>query len=266
MSALENQPSLLGKSVVITRPAQQNEFLRQRLTELGANAILFPCIEIHSVECSDALAALPVDVDDIDTFIFVSSNAVQYAFTQIPKLHQNIVPGKNFAAIGQATAQALNKLGVQQVLAPDQGFDSEGLLNLPAMNKIQDQSVLIIKGTSGRTELYDTLMTRKANVHTLDVYQRQLPRNNDPAVLTETVDAILFSSSESVVNMLKMLPAGDCDTVLQSQTIAGHARIGAKVTSLGFKKLPIIAANPSDAEMLTALIGWANRTENHNEH
>lgn len=266
MSALENQPSLLGKSVVITRPAQQSEFLRQRLTQLGANAILFPCIEIHSIKCSDALAALPVDIDEIDTFIFVSSNAVQHAFTQIPQLRQAIVSGKKFAAIGQATAQTLHEVGVQQVVVPDQGFDSEGLLNLPAMNKIQDQSMLIIKGTGGRTELYDTLTARKADVHMLDVYQRQLPRSNDSAVLNETLDAVLFSSSESVVNMLKILPAGTCDTVLQSQTIAGHARIGAKVTSLGFKKLPIIAANPSDAEMLTALIGWANRTENHNEH
>ena len=167
---------------------------------------------------------------------------------------------------GQATAQALREMGIRQVVAPDQGFDSESLLSLPAMKAVENRSVLIIKGVGGRTELFDTLETRHANVQTIDVYQRQIPQDMDAATLHRAPDAILFSSSESVENMLKIIPAHDHHCVMNSQTITGHARIAAKVTSLGFKKLPIIAANPSDAELLNALIGWANRTENHNEH
>lgn len=266
MPGSPNQSSLHGKTVVVTRPLQQTNNIREQLISLDAQPILFPCIEIVAFDCAKQLSALPLPPEDFDMFIFISSNAVRHGFSCIPQLPEQITKGKTFAAIGQATAQALQEKGIQQIVAPDQGFDSESLLSLPAMKAIENRSVLIIKGVGGRSKLLDKLETRKANVQTIDVYQRQLPRDMDAMALPRAPDAILFSSSESVENMLKIIPAHDHHCILNSQTITGHARIAAKVTSLGFKKLPIIAANPSDSELLNALIGWANRTENHNEH
>ena len=140
MPTIENQSSLHGKTVVVTRPLQQCENMSQQLVKLGAKPILFPCIEILSVNCDDALAALPVSLDEIDMFIFISSNAVRYGFAQIPLLHKQMQTDKKFAAIGQATATELKNIGVQQILAPDQDFDSESLLSLPAMNNVQKET------------------------------------------------------------------------------------------------------------------------------
>ncbi len=250
---------------MVTRPIGQTSPLVQQLNDLGARPIVFPCIEVTAVDCTDALAVLPVELDHIDLFIFVSSNAVQFAFAHVPYLRQAITLNKPFAAIGQATAQALHAFGVTQVIAPDQGFDSESLLSLAAMNNLQHKNVLIVKGAGGRTKLSDTLRARGAAVHSIDVYQRQIPAKVDLGALQPAPDVILFSSSESVENMLKIIPTLQHSSVLHSQTITGHARIAAKVKSLGFEKLPIIAANPSDEAMLTALKEWENRTENHNE-
>ena len=250
---------------MVTRPLAQAATLVQQLSELGATPIVFPCIEITAIDSASALAALPVDLDQIDLFIFVSSNAVQHAFAQIPYLNQQTALSKTFACTGQSTAQTLHRRGVAQVIAPDQGYDSESLLRLPAMNRLQNKTVLIVKGVGGRTKLNDTLRSRGAAVYSLDVYRRQLPTDVNLGAIQSAPDVILFSSSESVENMLKIIPAHQHRYVLHCQTIAGHARIAAKVTSLGFEKLPIIAANPSDPAMLTALKGWENRTENHNE-
>ena len=266
MSEFANQSSLRGTTVMVTRPLQQAKHFAEQLSNLGAEPILFPCIEIVTLDCTPALTALGIELAQVDIFIFISSNAVQHAFTQITQLCHPTVRAKTFAAIGQTTAQALQNLGVTQVLVPDQGYDSESLLVLPALQNIQGQNVLIFKGVGGRTELYDTLSARGACVRTIDVYRRQLPQNVNLANLEPAPSAILFSSSESVENMLKIIPAHKQGHVLSSQTITGHERIAAKVTSLGFEKLPIIAANPSDPAMLHALIGWANRTENHNDH
>ena len=250
---------------MVTRPLAQATALLQQLNELGATPIVFPCIEIIAVDCTNELAALPVELNQIDLFIFISSNAVQHAFAQIPHIHQPATPNTAFASIGQATAQKLHELGVAQVIAPDQGFDSESLLALPTMSNLRDKTVLIVKGAGGRTKLIDTLRSRGAAAYSLDVYRRQIPTEVNLEALQSTADVILFSSSESVENMLKIIPVHQHQRVLHSQTITGHARIAAKVTSLGFEKLPIIAANPSDQAMLTALRGWENRTENHNE-
>ena len=265
MADAANQSSVDGITVVITRPLRQADTIARQLKQLGAIPIVFPCIEIVAIDCAGELAALPVELDRIDMFIFISSNAVQHAFAQFPQLLRQDAPNKTFAATGQSTAQTLRECGIAHVLVPDQGFDSESLLSLRAMHSMQGKFVLIVKGFGGRTELYDTLTARGANVYTLDVYQRLIPANADLSTLHPAPDAILFSSSESVENMLKIIPAHEHKHVLPSQTVAGHPRIAAKVASLGFEKLPIIAANPSDQAMLTALVDWANRTENHNE-
>ena len=261
-----DQSPLRGLSVVITRPTSQSDFLYQRITELGAKPILFPCIEIVQLQCRRAIEALPINLDDIDMFIFVSRNAVQFSFAQIPRLAELPSQQKIFAAVGTATAITLRENGVSQVLTPQHDFDSEALLALPELNALKNKTVLIIKGALGRTQLFDTLITRGAQVYTLDVYERQPPINSDFAKLEDPIDVILFTSSESVENMLQLVPTHLHEHLLQSQTITGHDRIATKVTSLGFEKLPIIATNPSDAEMLAALLKWAHKTENDNDN
>ena len=266
MIPADNNLPLAGLSVVITRPIKQSDLIHKQLTELGAKPILFPCLDIVCVDCQPALQALPVNIADVDIFIFVSANAVAFGMAQISALDKNIKATKMFAAIGQATAQGLRQAGVNKILAPEQSFDSEQLLQLPELTSLAGCKVLIIKGVGGRTSLYDTLLERQADVYTLDVYQRKLPTKTDPSLLQQPIDAVLFTSSEIVENILTLTPANSRATLLQSQAITGHQRIAAKVASLGFEKLPIIAVNPSDAEMLVALQKWANKMENHNEH
>lgn len=261
-----DQSPLHGLSVLITRPTSQSDFLYKRITELGAKPILFPCIEIVQLECQHAIKALPINLDEIDMFIFVSRNAVHFSFAQIPQLAGLSSQQRIFAAVGTATAMKLRENGVSQVLTPQHDFDSEALLALSELNNLKNKTVLIIKGALGRTQLFDSLITRGAQVFTLDVYKRQRPLKSDFTKLAGPVDVILFTSSESVENMLQIVPTHLHGHLLQSQTITGHDRIATKVTSLGFEKLPIIATNPSDAEMLAALLEWAHKTENDNDN
>ncbi len=249
---------------MVTRPAHQNDFMLQQLTSLGATTIQFPCIEITPLDITGAVSRLPFTLDEIDLFIFISANAVRLALEQIPQLSA-LMKGKICAAVGQPTAQALQQAECSNILFPSQAFDSEALLNLTEMNAVANKTVLIIKGTGGRPKLHDTLRSRNARVFELEVYQRSAPTSPDLSLLNHQIDAILMTSSESVENFLLLAPKNLQARLLKCQTIAGHARIAEKVSSLGFEKLPIIAGNPSDAEMLAALLEWAKRTEIPNE-
>ncbi len=244
-------------SIVVTRPNQQNKSLCEDLTSLGASPIAFPCIEISPLFAFDKVA-LESLLPDCQLIIFISTNAVQYGLKAIPDLTEKIPASCRFAAIGTSTAQALLSNGINRILTPSSNFDSEELLKLPELQNVNQASILIIKGQGGRSLLHKTLEDRGANIHSIDVYQRTLPKSINLDVLNVKIDLLLFTSSETVNNFLALTPKSLQSTLLDCQTLVGHARIADKVTSLGFKKLPIIAATPSDMDMLAAINQWGN--------
>lgn len=245
-------------SIVVTRPSQQNKYLCKQLTSLGANPIAFPCIEIKPLSNFDKSALETTLLPNCHLILFISTNAVQYGLKALPNLTNKIPSLCKFAAVGASTAQALANNGIHQVLTPSNNFDSEELLKLPELQNVNQQSVLIIKGQGGRTLIHETLENRGANIHSIDVYQRTLPKFVNLDALKVKIDLLLFTSSETVNNFLALTPKSLQSTLLDCQTLVGHARIADKVTSLGFKKLPIIAATPSDTDMLAAINQWGN--------
>lgn len=233
-------------SIVVTRPAHQNHAICQKLNQLGANTIAFPCIEILPNPSIDP-TLIQQQVTQCQGLIFTSSNAVMQAFALIPSLKKFINRDCLIYAVGSATASALNQCGIEQVQTPNNVFDSEALLTIPALQEVKQKMMLIIKGIGGRELLYDTLRARGAQVQNIEIYQRSMPKLVDIKPLNSKIDLILFTSSETVNNFLALTSNSLQESLLRCQTVVGHPRIAEKVTALGFKKLPIIAATPSDA-------------------
>lgn len=253
---MEEKLPLSKTSIVVTRPNTQNQTICSELTALGANPIAFPCIEINSYNNFNKLM-LNKMLPNCQLVIFISTNAVQFGFKAFPNLIEQVANSCQFVAVGAATSQALNDQGIKQVLTPEDNFDSEELLKLPALQNVDQTSVLLIKGKGGRALISQTLENRGASVQSIDVYQRTLPKSVNLDALNTKIDLILFTSSESVNNFLALTPKTLQSTLLCCQTIVGHVRIAEKVTALGFKKLPIIAATPSDTDMLAAINQWS---------
>lgn len=261
MSVDNNKLPLHGQSVLVTRPLEQNQNLAAKLHQLGAIPILFPCIEIVATDFHALLSNESFDIHDTDIVIFVSVNAVRYGMLKTTKISNKLPHSVQFAAIGAASCEQLEMAGASQIITPSKQFDSAGLLQLNVFQQVSDKNILIIKGVGGRTELFDALTQRGAKIACIDVYQRQAPQHTNQSVFKQTIHVSLFSSSESVDNILNITPESFHSALFNSQVIAGHQRIAEKVTSLGFKKLPIIAANPTDTAMLAALVNWTNTME-----
>ena len=191
--------------------------------------------------------------------IFISPNAVEYGLEVYKDLDSTLTKNCKVAAIGTATAQALEKQGINSVLTPKESPDSEGFLRLPELEELPLKTILIIKGVGGRTLLQETLSHRGMDVFTLDTYERILPDSANIQALSEKIDLILFTSNEIVQNFLALIPESLQKSLLNCQTIVGHPRIAEKVTSLGFKNLPIIATSPADGDMLSAITQWVDK-------
>ena len=65
--------------------------------------------------------------------IFISANAVEYGLRCVSVPHDLSV-----AAIGHATAAALQHAGYRNILVPAQGADSEALLAAPALHEVAE--------------------------------------------------------------------------------------------------------------------------------
>src|SRR5215813_11480002 len=124
---------LRGRTILVTRPPQQSSVLTQLIEHAGGACVLFPAIAIEAPADPQAAALLLHEAASFDSAIFVSANAVEQAFLLAPGLARGL---RVVFAVGAATARALHTHGVEDVIVPEDGADSEALLRLPRLQDV----------------------------------------------------------------------------------------------------------------------------------
>lgn len=191
--------------------------MNQMLLTAGCIPVALPVLEIQPLSL-DWLISIPSLVS-IQKAIFVSTNAVHYFFAGLQKQQIAWPQSIQTFAIGSGTAAALAQHHVRDVQIPEIS-DSEHLLALPALQKIQQESILLISGDKGRPLLDTHLLKRQALVHHVSVYRRALPKKNLPFTHAlwqdDAVDIILMLSHEAIDNLFVLFEEG-ARTWLQSK-------------------------------------------------
>ncbi|MGH8729462.1 MAG: uroporphyrinogen-III synthase, partial [Burkholderiales bacterium] len=147
--------ALAGKNILITRPEGQSDNLARLVREQGGNPILFPAIEILPLENPTELARIFARLEDHHLAIFVSANAVTHSLPHLPRGWPKNVA---VAAMGEGTAKALKAFGIDQVIVPKTGADSESLLESAELKRVRGKKVLIFRGQGGRELLKQILV------------------------------------------------------------------------------------------------------------
>ena len=200
--------TLSGRHIVVTRPAEQAAHLAAQLRSAGGVAVLFPVLAIHDVDDPQPLLDIAARLDEFDLAVFVSPNAVHQALSVIGR--QRPWPGRlRAAAMGNSSERELARWGIAEVIAPRLRFDSEALLELPAMREMAGKRVVVFRGDSGRDLLGDTLKQRGATVEYVTCYRRGKPDADITPLLQlwrqRQLDAIVITSSEGLRNLFAML-------------------------------------------------------------
>lgn len=227
------KPSVLprGRCVVITRPVGEGHALARRVRALGGVPLLLPGLALRAGECN--AAAWRAAWDD-DLLIFTSPAAVRFALAlALLRTRADVL------AVGQGTARALARHGV--VAQAPQRQDSEGLLDLPAMQALRGRHVALIGAPGGRGVLRDTLLERGAQLRELHVYRRQPPRldrRHVDAVLALPRSArVLLSSVEALRNLLDLLPPPALARLRASVLVVSSARLAQAARAAGFARI-----------------------------
>ncbi|MDD2738512.1 MAG: uroporphyrinogen-III synthase [Methylomonas lenta] len=243
---------LNGAWVLVTRPVAQAEKLCKLITQQNGQALHFPTLEIQPLKVDGELIEKALHCDWL---IFTSTNAVDFALRalsgKMTRLH-----ALKLAAVGKATANALQEVGLKVACVPETEFSSEGLLAESAMHRVSSQRVMIVRGLGGREKLAQTLRSRGADVDYLEVYRRNLPDVDSSLLIQHVQDGQLqastVTSAEGLQNLLTML---DKETVVLLQKIplvVVSDRLKQLAQQLGFAYV-IVSKQPTDAAILETL-------------
>ncbi len=241
-----------GLSVLITRPAEQAADFAEMVAAARGRPVRFPVLEILGPADKQAVRRQLADLPAVDLLIFVSANAVRYAFPQMP---DHIPLELRIAAVGRATARALEEVGLDPTLIPASRFDSEGLLALPELRDVSGWRILIVRGDGGREHLRETLEARGARVEYVEVYRRRIPQRN-PANLIghwdSLVDVVTVTSGQILDNLFTLLGEEGTPLLQDTPLVVPGRRVAELAAARGCARV-IVARSAMDADMLAAL-------------
>ena len=251
--------NLNGKRILVTRPKQQAHNLISLIEQHGGQAIAFPTLEILPAQKTQALKQQLENLKTYQWLIFISANAVNFAVIANNGKIGHFTQTK-IAAVGKATAKALQDVGLAADLVPETGFNSEALLAMPALQQVKNQKILIMRGAGGRETLADELKKRGAIVDYCEVYQRQMPDIENSFVVDllnkHQLDILTITSTEALQNLLRML-ALQKTLLLNVPMVVISERIKKLAQTTGFKKI-VVSSSPDDAAILNTMIMLTN--------
>ncbi|MDQ7031244.1 MAG: uroporphyrinogen-III C-methyltransferase [Desulfonauticus sp.] len=236
----EKKP-LLGKTVVVTRAREQASDLKAKLQELGACVLECPTIKVRPLDDYSRAYSVLEKLDLYDWLVFTSVNGVKFFWKLLRDSHLDAraLGGLRVAAIGPATQNALEKLGIYPDFVPSKYVAEdvvEGLLDLG----IKGKGVLIPRAKVAREVLPEELAKAGARVEVLPVYETVLAEDNkDKLVLAleqGNVDFITFTSSSTVKNFFALIDKNSFALQLQKVSLVSIGPItSATLKKFGFQ-------------------------------
>jgi uroporphyrinogen-III synthase len=209
--------------ILITRAPHQASPLADALRARGLDPILIPTIELAPPTTFAPLDAAIANLTgqgsqpSFHWLLFTSANAVE-AFANRLSTPNDLLPSPCLiAAIGPATARSINELlGTKPTLTPSKAVAeslAEALLPYAKQPDGTPTRFLLIRAETARDILPETLQKAGGEVTIAPAYRTIIPQESLPKICDlfhspETYpDAITFTSSSTVTNLLDLLAA-----------------------------------------------------------
>ena len=190
---------LFNRRVMVTRPREQAGTLCDRLSELGADVLIQPAIEISEPADWQPVDGALARLEEFDWLVFSSANGVSYLLDHVYTTGGDLrkLGQIRIAAIGPGTADKLAEYRLRPDLVPDE-YRAEALAEALAADAA-GRRFLLARASRGREVLSENLTAAGAHVEQIVVYSSTDVQEADPAVkrsLEEgTVDWVTVTSS-----------------------------------------------------------------------
>lgn len=197
--------------VLITRSPHQASSLAEALRLVGAEPVMVPAIELAEPTSFGVLDEAVLRLEVFDWVLFTSANAVE-VFAE--RAGGRVGAVRRIAAIGAATARAVEAAGLRVDLMPSQAVAEsfvEALQPLLYQEDGRATRFLLVRAEVAREYLPEALRESGVEVTIAPAYRNVIPEGSVGAVrelfrLRENwPDAITFTSSSSATNLLALL-------------------------------------------------------------
>ena len=211
----ESRP-LFGQTVLVTRTRQQASELTAQLTELGANVLEAPTIELVDPVTWDEVDACFENLGAFNWVVFTSANGVRAAWERIRLLGKDarMFFGLRVGAIGPTTAAALEQIGIVPDVIPEKFVGEElaaALKGTIGEKHLHGARFLLLRADIARPVLREQLEAAGAEVHDVAIYRTvrpdALPEDVLEALREGKVNWITFTSASTAQNLFELLPA-----------------------------------------------------------
>lgn len=201
--------TLEGKTILITRRAEQADDFVSEIERRGGRAVVIPLIHISEPEswrpCDAALENLPAYAG----IIFTSRNGVEKFFGRLREKKIEIPSAIAVYAVGQRTAEAIGAVDVAVTRVP-KTFTAAALADLLTVEKVRGKKYLLPGGNLNASDLEAALTQRGAEVTSVEVYRNTMPDEVTVNDLRERFswnefDVITFASSSAVRNFVQVI-------------------------------------------------------------
>jgi len=232
LSWFDNRP-LFGRSVLVTRGADQAGEFTSRLERLGARVYACPTIEILPPESYADLDEAIAGLNSFHWIVFTSYNAVRYFFARLSDLglDTRALGSCRVCAVGPKTAAALEPFGVLADLVPDD-YKAQGVVAAFAGLDIAGKWILFPRGDRAREVIPEELTRMGAQVMSPVAYVNRTPDAIPDQALRALeegrIDYVTFTSSSTVQNLARILGENRFLHLMQGVRVASIGPVTSK--------------------------------------
>jgi uroporphyrinogen III methyltransferase/synthase len=201
---------LKNKTIVLTRTIEQSKESAAIFSELGADVIVFPTLEIVPPNNWDKFDELILSSQKIDFIVFTSAHTVTMFLKRCNELDKPIDFKKlNVVAVGNKTKSICEENNIKVDIVPKK-FSGEGVVEELSKSDLKDKLVFIPRSAIGREDLPKGLEELGAKIITVPVYNVSLPskesvQKNIEQLNSRKPDVFIFTSPSTFENFLLIM-------------------------------------------------------------
>ncbi len=233
--------------LLLTRSPEQNSNLAQLINRPDLPTFSLPLLQAMPNPETPELRSRVLELDLYEQIIFISKNAVAFGMPILERYWPQWPVNLRWLAVGAGTARALEAFDIDAEY-PELA-SSEGLLAMPTLSDVQGQRILIVRGVGGRETLRLALEQRQAQVHYLEVYQRQVIDYRQSELPDGNAVVALLYSAEAIAHLYRLTAAN----VRAYTLVVPSKRLLDMAISTGFDKVHV-ARNQEDPAMVEVLM------------
>ncbi len=255
---------LAGKTILVTRAAQQADTFGRMLRERGATVVETPALEIRPPSSWNDLDRALTALDEFDWLVLASANGVECFCERLRAkgLDARALAGLKIAVVGRKTAAVLGQQGLKPDFVPA-NFVADALVD-EFPEPIAGRRFLFPRVESGgRETLVEAIAACGGEAIEVAAYESGCPATLAPTARADLaagrIDAITFASSKTVRNFSRLVASAGLEKHLSGICLASIGPQTSQACRETFGRVDLEAAEYTLEGLANALATWATR-------